>query len=73
MLKHQKRFKPAPANQPALIKTEPAIKPGSFDVSMKLKTAITDAIKRCNLSRYDVAAKVSELTGHDLTKAMLDQ
>lgn len=73
MLKHGKRFKPAPLNQPPLIETEPAIKPGSFDVSLVLKNAITEAIKQCNLSRYEVASKVSELTGHDLTKAMLDQ
>lgn len=73
MLKHGKRFKQPPLNQPALIKTEPEIKPGSFDVSLVLKNAITEAIKHCNLSRYEVASRVSELTGHDLTKAMLDQ
>ena len=73
MFTHRKRFKPASLNQPLLIKTAPEIKPGSFDVSLRLKAAITEAIKHCNLSRYEVASKVSELTGHDLTKAMLDQ
>jgi len=45
---------------------------GSFDIDRQFREAISDALKRCPLSRYQVAAKMSELTGCDITKTMLD-
>ena len=51
---------------------EPQKQAGSFDIDRKFREAISEALKRCPLSRYQVAARMSELTGTDITKAMLD-
>jgi hypothetical protein len=45
---------------------------GSFDIDRQFRAAISDALKRCPLSRWQVAARMSELTGCEITKAMLD-
>lgn len=46
--------------------------PGSFNVSQQLRETITEALKRCALSRYGAAAGMSELLGVEITKSMLD-
>jgi hypothetical protein len=45
---------------------------GSFDIDSQFRAAISEALKSCPLSRYQVAARMSELTGVEITKAMLD-
>ncbi len=45
---------------------------GSFDIDRQFREAISQALKNCPLSRWQVAAHMSELTGCDITKAMLD-
>jgi hypothetical protein len=45
---------------------------GSFDIDRQLRAAISEALKHCPLSRWQVAARMSELTGQEITKAMLD-
>lgn len=51
---------------------------GSLDIDTELRAAISEDIKHAKdstgreLSRYEVAAKMSELTGQDITKSMLD-
>jgi len=45
---------------------------GSLDYATELRHALSDAIKVCPHSRYEVAARMSELTGQDITKSMLD-
>lgn len=45
---------------------------GSMDVDRFFREAISEALKNCPLSRYQVAARMSELTGQEITKAMLD-
>jgi len=45
---------------------------GSFDIDSQFRAAISEALKHCPLSRYQVAARMSELTGHEITKSMLD-
>lgn len=44
----------------------------SLDIDTRFRAAVSDAIKNCPLSRYDIAARMSELTGHDITKSMID-
>lgn len=46
--------------------------PGSLDMEKPFREAISAALKACSLSRYQVAAQMSELTGTDITKTMLD-
>ena len=62
----------ASAQLPLIDKTE-ELQPGDMDMALRLKNALTEAIKGCQHSRYEIAAKVSELTGKDLSKTMLDQ
>lgn len=45
---------------------------GSMDIDRQFREAISDALKHCSLSRYQVAARMSELTGTEISKAMLD-
>lgn len=45
---------------------------GSFDIDRQFREAISSALKNCPLSRWQVAARMSELTGNEITKAMLD-
>jgi len=45
---------------------------GSFDIDRQLRGAVSEALKHCPLSRWQVAARMSEMTGHEITKAMLD-
>lgn len=52
---------------------------GSLDIDTELRHAISQDIKHAvvpctgrELSRYDVAARMSELVGHEITKSQLD-
>ena len=45
---------------------------GSLDIDRQFRDAISEALKRCPLSRYQVVARMSELTETDITKTMLD-
>lgn len=45
---------------------------GSLDISTKLRTALSAAIKSSPLSRHLIAGKMSDLMDRDITKAMLD-
>ena len=52
---------------------------GSLDIDTELRHAISQDLKHAvvpctgrELSRYDVAARMSELVGHEITKAQLD-
>ncbi len=46
--------------------------PGSLNISLRLREAISQALRRCKLSRSQVAAQMSKLTGNDISKTMLD-
>jgi hypothetical protein len=46
--------------------------PGSAEISTRLRAAITAAIKRCPLSRWQIAGRMSELLDREITKAQLD-
>lgn len=43
------------------------------DLSLALRAALVSAIKQCPLSRYQIAAQISELITRDVTKEMLDK
>ncbi len=45
---------------------------GSMDIDTALRCQISDELKKCPYSRYHVAARMSELTGTEITKSMLD-
>lgn len=52
---------------------KPTPKPiGSFNIDRQFREAISAALKQCPLSRYQVVARMSELTDTDITKTMLD-
>lgn len=51
---------------------EPAKSAGSFDVDRQFRESISAALKACPYSRYQVAARMSELVGFEITKSMLD-
>jgi hypothetical protein len=46
---------------------------GALDVDLALRDALSRALASCRDSRYQVAAKISELTRHNLSKDMLDK
>ncbi len=50
------------------------IREGNFaDIPHLVRAALVKAIKNCPLSRYQIAARISELMDRDLTKEMLDK
>lgn len=49
-----------------------ASKAGSFNVDAQIRALLSDALKKCPLSREVVAGKMSELMGMEITKSQLD-
>jgi len=45
---------------------------GSMNIDKPLRDAISEALRDCPLSRYQVAAIMSELLDQDVTKTMID-
>jgi hypothetical protein len=45
---------------------------GSFNVHLQIKSIVTETLKACPMSRFEVAAGMSELLGVEVTKFMLD-
>lgn len=45
---------------------------GSLDYATELRHVLSDALKKARRSRYEVVARMSELTGHEITKEQLD-
>lgn len=46
--------------------------PGSFNITQQLRELVSEGLKQSSLSRYGVAARMSELLGAEITKSMLD-
>lgn len=46
--------------------------PGSFDISRQFRESLTEALKLSSGSRYEAAARMSELLGSEVTKTMID-
>ena len=49
-----------------------ASKAGSFNIDAQIRAMLSDALKKCPLSREVVAGKMSELMGMEITKSQLD-
>lgn len=45
---------------------------GKASIDAAVRAIISNALKRCPLSRYEVAAKMSEILGVEITKAQID-
>lgn len=45
---------------------------GGLDVGLQLRHLLSDLLKGSPMSRYQVAARMSELTGHEISKHQLD-
>ena len=59
--------RPAPPEQ-----SENAAPNGSLNFDNELRCALAGALKDCPLDRHEVAARMSRLTGEDITKHSLD-
>jgi len=46
--------------------------PGALDVGITLRQILSNLLKVSPLSRFEIAARMSELTGHEITKHQLD-
>lgn len=46
--------------------------PGALSVGPALRGLLSDLLKRCPMSRFEVAARMSELTGEHISKHQLD-
>lgn len=46
--------------------------PGALDVGLQVRHLISDLLKACPRNRFEIAAHMSELTGHEITKHQLD-
>ncbi len=47
------------------------LRAGSLDIDSELREAVSSDIKTCPLSRYQISARMSELTGQEITASML--
>jgi hypothetical protein len=56
----------------ALLAETPPSPPGSLDCATQLCATLSAALKATPLSRFEVAARMSELVGEEITKAQLD-
>lgn len=45
---------------------------GSFNIDARVRALLSDALKRCPLSREVIAGKMSEFLGVEITKSQLD-
>jgi len=45
---------------------------GSLDIDSEFRAAVSRDIKKCPSSRYQIAARMSELTGQEITESMLN-
>ena len=46
--------------------------PGALDVGLQLRHLLSDLLKASPRTRFEIAAHMSELTGHEITKHQLD-
>jgi hypothetical protein len=52
---------------------DPGMSEGDLDVSMIFRDALSQALRKTDVSRHMVAARISELTNHSISKDMLDK
>jgi len=71
MSNHSHKRHPASSAQPDLFDT--SLAEGAFDIALGFRQTLSRAIHNCGKDRYQIAAEVSRLTGHNLSKDMLDK
>jgi hypothetical protein len=71
MSKKSKDLTAALSNQISFL-DNPEPEPGSLNIAPQLSAALSKAIAKSDKSRWQIAADMSELTGKDVTKTMLD-
>jgi len=49
-----------------------APKAGSLNIDVEFRELISEELKKCPYSRHHIAGRMSELTGTEITKSMLD-
>lgn len=49
-----------------------AIHTGSMNVSQQIRDIISESLKKCPLSRFQIAGEMSNLTGREISKTMID-
>ena len=48
------------------------LSPGSLNIQYNLQGIVSECIKRCSLSRWEIAGRMSALINQEITKYMLD-
>jgi hypothetical protein len=71
MSNSKKKLNILPSAQGSLFDTP--VSEGALDVSLAFRDALSKSLSRCKDSRYQVAAKISELTKRNISKDMLDK
>jgi len=56
----------------SLLEPEATPQPGSMDISLRLRHAISNAIKKCGKDRIDICAEIYKLSGKEVPKSTLD-
>lgn len=72
MSKSKKELAMELAGQWSFLDKLAAPEPGGLNISLRFTDALSQAMRKCKISRYQVAAQMSELTGDDISKTMLD-
>ena len=56
----------------AYLEPEPPPSPGSMDISLRLRHAVSSAIKKSRKDRIDICAEIYKLSGKEVPKSTLD-
>ncbi len=72
MVKSKKELTAAMSGQGSFLDKIEKEDPGLLNVSLRFRDALSQALKKCRDSRYQVAANMSELTSSDISKTMID-
>ena len=49
-----------------------APQPGSFNISGQIRAELSEGLRKCGISRFEAAARMSELIDMEITKSQLD-
>lgn len=79
MARRKKKCEEPDPNQPTLFDfglglsvDEVATQPGSFNISSQIRAELSEGLRRSGFSRFEVAARMSELIDTEITKSQLD-
>lgn len=72
MLKNRKMIDEKQISLFAYLEPETPPSPGSMDVSLRLRHAVSNAIKKSGKDRIDICAEIYKLSGKEVPKSTLD-